>query len=50
MIILDCAGTILIEKTKSNIILGIGLAQEVFEFTPVVDGDLPTFPPVGDAV
>lgn len=50
MIIFDCAGTILIEKTKSNIVLSIGLAQEVFKVTPVMDGDLPTFPPVGDAV
>ena len=50
MIILDCSRSIFIEEAKCNVVLCIGLAQEVFKVTPVVNVDFASPSSVCDPV
>jgi hypothetical protein len=46
---LDCARSIQIEESESNLIFGIGFGQEVFEGRPVTEGDFTGSSLVGDS-
>ena len=50
MIVLDRPCSIFIEQAKGNLVLGVGLAEEVLKVAPIMNIDLSTFSPVSNAV
>lgn len=50
MIIFDSTGAVVVEESKSNLILGIRFGEEILEIPPVMKIDPPNFSSIGDSV
>ena len=49
VVVLDVAGAVHVEEAEGNLVLGVGLHEQVLEHAPVGEGDAPAVHAVGDA-